>query len=370
LNLARVTDVISLPKHAFAPYTQQRTGVIIFQKRKKPLVAKGSTWDDLIAASADETVSMFIVDNDGYANSDKRYPTDRRAKSGEWLHNDLADWTDTPGLLHESKLVRAAVNQITPHAPVNEKGEPLERKYGAFRIGELADEQRGLALLPDILLRDGVRSLPLDEWQKRVQAVLSFSRGEDVSLPLPFKEEVEALLDHTVSLPKKALGKPASIVSMFTVTKGDQGLTESMIYKYMDTAEGLPVYGGGAGIPRFKAKKGLKRLSGEDAACFEGPALVVSMDGSSGSIQVIDEGSFYCNHHGAVLKPKGPTNLWCFVQFAEPALKRLASNKGGSATLTKPALEELQIRMPADDNDIGDIDKNRRALTTLSRLIR
>ena len=51
LNQATITDVISLPKHAFAPYTQQRTAIVIAQKRKEPLVQAGDGWDALIKAA-------------------------------------------------------------------------------------------------------------------------------------------------------------------------------------------------------------------------------------------------------------------------------------------------------------------------------
>ena len=132
MNLAHVTDVISLPKHAFAPYTQQKTAIVIFQRRKKALVSDGAGWDELIEACANECTSMFIVDNDGFANSDKRYPTDRVDASGAWLHNDLSAWTDKKGLQRPSKLFDALINNQKPQKPINEAGEPIDNKFGIF----------------------------------------------------------------------------------------------------------------------------------------------------------------------------------------------------------------------------------------------
>jgi hypothetical protein len=369
MNLAHVTDVISLPKHAFAPYTQQKTAIVIFQRRKKPLVSDGASWDELIEACSSERTSMFIVDNDGFANSDKRYSTDRVDPSGMWLHNDLSEWTDGKGLRRPSKLYDALINNQKPKKPVNEVGEPLGDKFGVFSALDLKDMERGVALLPDIPLRDGIRSLSLSEWEQRVDAVIDFSQGKSVVLPQSFKAEVSFLLDHTISLPVSNLQKKKTIKQLFSIEKGDTELTEATIYKHIDAKNGLPVYGGGSGAPRFKAGKGLKRLNGEAATLFDGPALVVSMDGSSGTIQVIEQGSFFCNHHGAVLKPKDASmSLWCFAQLAESTLKRLASNKEGSATLTKPSLESVSVRLPKEVLISNAIEKRRKELTALFRL--
>jgi hypothetical protein len=370
LNQSQVTDVIALPKHAFAPYTQQRTAIAIFQRRKKPLVSETADWKALVDACGHERISMFIVDNDGYANSDKRYRTDRKAVSGEWLHNDLAPWTDASGILRPSKLYAAAVNNQKPASPINERGEPLGEKWGVLAISALVDDQRGVGLLPDIPLRGDIRELPLHDWKMRVDNLVAFSRGEDIILPTSFADEVKFLLEHAISFQKGRLQKPKSIDQLFTVSKGDTGLTEAMIYREMDIGNGIPVYGGGAGAPKFKASTKLTTQSGEPAHTFSGPAVVVSMDGSAGSIQVIDKGSFFCNHHGAVLKPNNTSvNLWCFAQCAEPALRRLASNKGSSATLTKPALETLVVSLPKAASDIATVERGRRALTLLSRMV-
>lgn len=238
-----------------------------------------------------------------------------------------------------------------------------------FSALDLKDKERGVALLPDIPLRDGVRSLNMSDWEERVDKVIAFSKGCDVLLPQSFKTEVNFLLDHTILIPVSGLQKKQKIQDLFFIDKGDQGLTEAAIYNYINTSNGFPVYGGGSGVPKFKAGKDLKKLSGDAATLFEGPALVVSMDGSSGFIQVIEQGCFYCNHHGAVLKPKDTgTSLWCFAQLAESALKRLASNKEGSATLTKPALENFCVRFPKDPTVTEKISKRRKELTALSRL--
>ncbi|QDH72221.1 N-6 DNA methylase [Brevundimonas sp. M20] len=369
LNQARVTDVISLPKHAFAPYTQQRTAVVIAQRRKDPLVAKSASWADLLAAAGHEKVNMFIVDNDGFANSDKRYATDLRNTAGEWMHNDLAPWIGTDGVLRESKVFMALVHGQAPKDAIDEVGQPLEAKHGVFTLAALADHERGVALLPDIPLRAELRSIALKQWEKRVDDLLAYSRGEDVALPTSFKEELGHLLDYHLELAPSSLSPSKPIRDLFDpIRKGDTSLTEAAIYKSFDP-KGYPVYGGGGGRPKFHAAAQLTRSNGVAASLFEGPAVIVSMDGSSGSIQVVESGKFFCNHHGAVLKPKQGVNVWAFAQIAEPALRRLASNQSGSATLTKPALEGLELQMPK--GAVADrIGSRRQALSKLAKMLR
>nr|GAJ31751.1 hypothetical protein BDOA9_0109330 [Bradyrhizobium sp. DOA9] len=367
LDQAMITDVISLPKHAFAPYTQQRTAIVIAQRRKKPLVGEAGTWQTLATAAQHENINMFIVDNDGFANSDKRYPTDKRAPSGEWMHDDLSEWIDSEGFKHPSKLFQSLVNGTSPAEATNEFGEPLGPKHGVFHPPALLHAERGIVLLPDIPLRAELKSIPFAEWKHRADQVEAFAKGDLVSLPLPFAEEVEFLLDHGIEFDETEVDPPTTLDALFKpVVKGDTGLTEAMIYQSASES-GSPVYGGGRGVPRFKADDTLKRDNGAFATKFNGPALVVSMDGSSGSVQVIEKGSFFCNHHGAVLLPSSDVNLWCFAQVAEPALRRLASNVSASATLTKPALEGIKVRLPIGPA-ASEVEKRRRTLISLSRL--
>lgn len=370
INNAVITDVISLPKHAFAPYTQQRTAIVIFQRRKSNLVSEAGSWKQLLEKCGDEKIRMFIVDNDGYANSDKRYETNRKTVAGEWLHNDLAPWISSKGEKRKSKLYSALIDNKSPVSVIDEKGNTLADKFGEFRFSELYSVERGVTLLPDAPLRAAVRALKLDDWEKRVAACVSFGKGSDILLPLPFREEVEFLLDHVIDLSEYETSE-RRISTRFDIIKGNQGLTEAMIYRSLDLSKGIPVYGGGASVPRFKASKDLTRSNNNKATVFLAPAIVVSMDGSSGNVTYVKSGEFFCNHHGAVLKPKRKRlNLSCFAQMAEPHLKRLASNKGASATLTGPALAALRVTMPSSKVVTLRIAGGRNSLVRLSRLFR
>ena len=363
---AQITDIISLPKHAFAPYTQQRTGIIIFNKRKSPLPVPEMDWNLLKKYTKDERVSLFIIDNDGYANSDKRYPTSRKNKNGMWLHNDLADWIDKKGLKHHSKIYNALVNEIRPNAKTNEFGEPLGAKYKKVRIGALFNVQRGVDLLPDNLLRKSSTSIPFREFIKRTEDLLKYVKTRSTRLRSNFLDELGFLLSHPVDFGSATSAKMESLASMFDMLRGDQGLTESIIYTYFDD-NGLYVYGGGALPPKYKISRNARNNKGVPVTVFKGPAIIVSMDGSSGSMRVIEKEEFCSNHHARVLTPKKgiKINPYFVMQQAEGKLKEMASNKGGSKTLTIHQLHELEITIPKDPKIVREIGMARKKLLEL-----
>jgi type I restriction-modification system DNA methylase subunit len=73
LEYCNVYAIISLIKFAFAPYTKEKTYILFMQKKQK----------DEIGQKQDYPIWHFIVDYDGYANSDKRYKTKYHDDLGE-----------------------------------------------------------------------------------------------------------------------------------------------------------------------------------------------------------------------------------------------------------------------------------------------
>lgn len=62
--MCNITEITSLQKCAFAPYTKEKTYAAFFEKRSKEItkIQVSSIW-------------MYIIDNDVFANSDKRFQT-------------------------------------------------------------------------------------------------------------------------------------------------------------------------------------------------------------------------------------------------------------------------------------------------------
>lgn len=87
LEHCNIHAIVSLTKFAFAPYTKEKTYVLFMQK--KPL--------NLVGQIQDFPIWSYIVDYDGYANSDKRYTTK--------YHDDLPELQKLlPGALKTATL--------------------------------------------------------------------------------------------------------------------------------------------------------------------------------------------------------------------------------------------------------------------------
>jgi len=369
---ARVTDVIALPMHAFAPYTKQRTAVLIFNKRPKPIEVPPNDWGVLISQIGTEEISMYLVDNDGYANSDKRYPTTRlNPKTKAWLHNDLAGFLDASGRWNEGFLFNSLVRKCKPANTEDEFGNPVGKKYGVFSVASLLDNERGVVLLPDMPLRGHKPMIPYSDWCARVDSLLASVKKIGHATSASIRPELTELTNHPVELIGVSKTTSRNVAELFNISKGNQGLTEVVIYEYHDKKNGVPVYGGGAQAPTWYVSKSIVCLNGNPATIFKGPSIVVCMDGSSGNMHVIgDKEEFVCNHHGCVLEPKKPQiNAHFFVQQATHGLKQLASNKDGSATLTKSHLECFSIEVPDDPKVISEIGKRRKLLQNLLRIV-
>lgn len=352
LRAARVTDVISLPMHAFAPYTKQRTAVVILQRRATPRAE--TAWPALISAIGHEKVNLFVVDNDGFANSDKRYETARTLPSGQWCHDDLSPWTDTEGVLHPGKLFAALIQHQVPGPSEDEFGTALGSKYGVLSLKELHERaavgHAGVSLLPDHHLRPRFETVAPSQFLARTQQLIKEATGQAPTDAGMIRERAKALLATRVE--QRRGKKPAATQSVdeaFVIAKGDTGLTEAVIYNQFDS-KGLPVYGGGESTPRFFISSRSSNKHGTPLRVHRGPALIVSLDGSSGAVRVVRGGKFVLNHHGCVLKPRPgiDIDLHYAAQQIEGGLRGLAANTDASATLTLPKLRGYRFQLPSD----------------------
>lgn len=146
LETVEITAIVSLPKFAFAPYTKEKTYAVFFTKRSNDLtqVQKRPIW-------------MYIIDNDGLANSDKRFPTKLRNNRNGWIHDEISGWVSTDGeemtgILEERWMV---FDDTTTNGTewIDEKGISIkERKGGFVSIDDILDDKY-LTLLPEYFLR-------------------------------------------------------------------------------------------------------------------------------------------------------------------------------------------------------------------------
>lgn len=138
LKQCKLTTIISLPKFAFAPYTKWKTYVIFIEKRNTPL----ESIEQVIAKN--ERTWCYIVDNDGYANSDKRFPTSLKDSNGKWLHDELQPYIDNDGVMQSSMIEQAFEAKLEDDKQVyyNEWNEEIRgKKFGFITIHDIAEKK-------------------------------------------------------------------------------------------------------------------------------------------------------------------------------------------------------------------------------------
>ncbi len=126
-----IEKIIGLPKYAFAPYTHEKTYVLYLKKRPTPIFD--------LAEVKTERIWVYIVDTEGYANSDKKFRTKKTDENGRCLHDELSLWRDKKGAFHVSILEENWKKKEQP--PDEEYTDELDNKIEGLKYGfiELRD---------------------------------------------------------------------------------------------------------------------------------------------------------------------------------------------------------------------------------------
>lgn len=166
LEKCNIDAIISLPKFAFAPYTKEKTYAVFFTK-------KGSTMTTI----KQKPIWMYIIDNDGLANSDKRFPTKLRNNRNGWMHDEISGWVSTEGEEKEGLLEERWLNFDDAKTDgtewINEKGKKVKiRKGGFVKLADIVKTGTYVTLLPEYYLRHSEPNfITLDELEKDVKSI-------------------------------------------------------------------------------------------------------------------------------------------------------------------------------------------------------
>jgi len=146
LEKCSIEAIVSLPKFAFAPYTKEKTYALFFTKRsnKNTKIQTSNIW-------------FYIIDNDGLANSDKRFQTRLRNNRNGWQHDEISGWVSTDGDekagLLEARWLTFDDKSTGGTEWKNEKGELVKfRKAGFVNIDTIINDNY-ITLLPEYYLR-------------------------------------------------------------------------------------------------------------------------------------------------------------------------------------------------------------------------
>lgn len=137
--------IISLPKFAFAPYTKEKTYALFIRKRSEN-----------VTKIQNKPVWMYIIDNDGLANSDKRFPTKLRNNRNGWMHDEISGWVSTDGIEMPGILEERWMNFDDSDGSsswIDEKGITCTARKGGYVSMESITSDNYCTILPEYYLR-------------------------------------------------------------------------------------------------------------------------------------------------------------------------------------------------------------------------
>ncbi|MBQ6462216.1 MAG: restriction endonuclease subunit S [Pseudobutyrivibrio sp.] len=145
------------------------------------------------------------------------------------------------------------------------------------------------------------------------------------------------------------------------VEKGNYALTDEVIYNSIqNNDEMIPLYGGNKthSKPTRYVSSSAVTKKGKPITIFDGEGIIISLDGSAGSMTYKKGERFALNHHAGfiTLKEKGVVRLEYFALFYQNFLQRL-SISDGSKTLSLTQLYNTDFEFPTYDLQCRILDK-------------
>lgn len=158
LDVATIEAIISLPKFAFAPYTKEKTYAIFLKKRfNRSFTAGNVQGAKSVGRKQTDPIWMYIIDNDGFANSDKRFPTRLRDNSQCWLHDEVSGYSDNNGDERKSILEQRWRNYDDKSSGgtewIDETGVMVKQRKGGWVSIDDIKASGTLSLLPEQYFR-------------------------------------------------------------------------------------------------------------------------------------------------------------------------------------------------------------------------
>ncbi len=349
LDNCDVHAVVSLTRFAFAPYTKEKTYVLFMRKKQAEEVGQRQEFP----------IWHFIVDYDGFANSDKRYKTK--------AHDDLPELEEKfDGALKLARLY------LTDRAYFDEKRAEFERtvhdqekkegltgkKYGFVEMAEVG-EGNFHNLLSEFHLRpiEARQTAVTDFYAQAVQIAkhLSQLRNELGSLDQPSAVDSQALITQSFVNGDDAPTSTEPASALFNVHGGNSGLTEEFIYNNpplseMDSVEILT----GATLEQNRmghVAKDAVLENGRKLKTWDEDCIILTRKGNAGTMTFVSGKTFATNDDAYVLVPKakwkGKINLQWFVHQYQAAFWNAVTSKSDNATFNTQWMKRIYVTIPA-----------------------
>jgi len=332
LRICDIFAIVSLPKFAFAPYTKEKTYILFMQKKQEKAIGdiqKIPIWH-------------FIIDYDGYANSDKRYKTK--------YHDDIPELEENfDAAVRHAKTYSVDITKFESHRRHFERGvnnrEKEEglygRKYG-YTEPEKINDDNFYNLLSEFYLRPiMVDKVSKEQFDTKLAGI-----------KYQFKE-LDAQFSFNTTMLTECEGENIQLNNVFQFKGGNSGLTEEFIYNNLPNTEeeAIPIFSGSTlsqnmmGYISEKARPHNKKLK-----IFKGPAILVIRKGKAGKMLYLKKPKFAINDDVYVMIPKTEWNdkinkRWFAYQYQEP-FYNLVTSKSDNATFNKEYAGNQRIIIP------------------------
>lgn len=339
LEKCEVYAIVSLPKFAFAPYTKEKTYALFIKKRSSS-----------VTKIQDKPVWMYIIDNDGLANSDKRFPTKLRNNRNGWMHDEISGWVSTdgvemPGIL-ETRWLKYDDLGTEGTCWINDKGVlECQRKGGNIQIKQILSNEY-CTLLPEYYIRPYEPSY-LDKSELIEELSEMNNLWSRVNLAQLVKEVETATLSYT-----NYQARQVPIASVIEKMSGNSGLTEEFIYHAMQNQGERYIVLSSATEERTKMGEiPLCTINNKTLRVFEGrEGLLVTRNGKAGMTRFLPKGKYTINDHAYILynKDTSPYEVdlrWLAIQYRREFLSFASSSDNGTWNMTG-FFKQLKIDIP------------------------
>jgi hypothetical protein len=284
---------------------------------------------------------MYIIDNDGLANSDKRFQTKLRNNRNGWMHDEISGWVNTTGEekagVLEARWLKFDDTATQGTEWIDEKGiERKERKAGNISM-DLVISNEYITLLPEYYLRpSSPHFVSENDFLRELKNI-----EHTMKTTLKISAETE-LIKKDISLKNQCFqATNIPISQIIGYVSGNSGLTEEKIYTSLQRQGVRYEVLSSATEDRTKmGKVPVFEINNKKIKVFEGrEGLLVTRNGKAGTTKYLEPGRYTINDHAYILYVKDncpyQINLkWLAIQYRPQFLEYVSSSDNGTWNMT------------------------------------
>lgn len=361
LEKCEVYSIISLPKFAFAPYTKEKTYAVYLRKKNKNATKMQSA-----------PIWMYIIDNDGLANSDKRFHTKLRNNMNGWMHDEISGWVSTDGEemagILEKRWLKYDDEKTKGTEWINDKGENIKlRKAGFVSVDQILKQSSHFCLLPEYYLRPFEPNyITLEQFKKEFVKI---------------NEEIKNVVSENNKLQsssyshKKFQATDIPIAEILDYVSGNSGLTEEEVYqkillggvKYKILSGSISADTELGSVPKFK-------LKGKTIKVFENQeGILVARKGKAGHTTFLPKGKYTLTDDAYVLYLRedckyGISIKWLQIQYRNLFFEYSSSSANGTWNMTG-FFKDVKIDIPEINEQLIIVSEYEKLYNTQERLL-